>query len=153
MDPLTRDKENQSVVTIQPIQPMAPTQPIEQDPGKTMGIIGLILAFVGVQLIGLILSIIAYRKSAKAGFKNSIAIVGIIANSILMLVGLGVITLVVLLATAGLQTASAINKQCDELGVGIHQNVAVKGNTGTLTCSADGSIDFTSPNLNFNIGS
>jgi len=57
-----------------------PVGPAGDDPGKTLGIIGFIFAFVGLQLIGLILSIIGHNKSHKAGFKNTLAVVGILAE-------------------------------------------------------------------------
>ena len=63
--------------------------PTADDPGKTLGIIGLVFAFVGLQLIGLILSIIGHNKSRAAGFKNGLAVAGIWANSII--IGLSVL--------------------------------------------------------------
>ena len=54
----------------------------KNDPGKTPAIIGLVLAFVGAGLIGLILSIIGYKKSKSVGIKNRIALTGIIINAI-----------------------------------------------------------------------
>src|SRR3954454_21134296 len=51
--------------------------PPAQDPGRTMGIVGLVLA-IFCSLIGMIVSIIAYNKSKAAGFKNNIALAGII---------------------------------------------------------------------------
>ncbi|MBP2414541.1 hypothetical protein JOF48_003340 [Arthrobacter stackebrandtii] len=50
------------------------------DPGKTLGIISIILPFVGLGLVGLILGIIGKVKSKKAGFKNTPALVGIIIS-------------------------------------------------------------------------
>ncbi|HEY5785073.1 MAG TPA: hypothetical protein VIT65_09875, partial [Microlunatus sp.] len=44
-----------------------------EDPGKTLGIIGLVLSFF-TAIIGLIISIVALRKSKKAGFKNTPAL-------------------------------------------------------------------------------
>ncbi|MEK8227797.1 DUF4190 domain-containing protein [Oerskovia sp. M15] len=55
------------------------------DPGKTLGIVGLVLSILGcTSLIGLILSIVAFVKSRKAGFKNGIALAGIIVGAILV---------------------------------------------------------------------
>ncbi len=54
------------------------------DPGKTLGIIGLVLAFVS-SLLGMIISIIALSKSKKAGYKNTPALLGIIVGSVLFL--------------------------------------------------------------------
>lgn len=64
--------------------PVAP-QPVQPagDPGKTLGIVGLILAFL-LPLIGLIVSIIAKSKSKKAGFKNGFALGGIIVSIVFM---------------------------------------------------------------------
>src|SRR5215213_7485235 len=52
-----------------------PPSPPPGDPGRTLGIVGLILAFF-CSLIGLIISIIAYRQSQQAGYKNNIALAG-----------------------------------------------------------------------------
>ena len=54
-----------------------------EDPGKTLGIVGLVLAIVA-PLIGLIVSIIARNKSKQAGFQNGLAKAGIIVSIILM---------------------------------------------------------------------
>lgn len=56
------------------------------DPGKTMGIIAIILPFVGFSLVGLVLGIIAKSKSKKAGYKNTLALVAIII-SIVAIIG------------------------------------------------------------------
>ena len=62
-----------------------PAQPAE-DPGRTMGIVGLVLAFL-CSLVGLIVSIIAYNKSKQAGFTNNIAKAGIIVAIVFMVLG------------------------------------------------------------------
>ena len=61
--------------------------PPAQDPGRTMGIVGLVLA-IFCNLIGLVVSIIAFNKSKQAGFKNNIALAGIIVGAVLFVVGL-----------------------------------------------------------------
>jgi hypothetical protein len=61
--------------------------PPAQDPGRTMGIVGLVLA-IFCSLIGMIVSIIAYNKSKAAGFKNNIALAGIIVGAVLFVVGI-----------------------------------------------------------------
>jgi tetratricopeptide (TPR) repeat protein len=82
-------------------QAVPPRQPA-QDPGRTLGIVGLLLAILcslmglasifaslpGFSIvflsspIGLIISIVAGRRSAHAGFKNNIALAGIIICAI-----------------------------------------------------------------------
>ncbi len=64
-----------------------PPAPAPADPGRTLGIVGLILAFF-CSLIGLIISIIAYRQSQQAGYKNNIALAGIIVGAVSLVFGL-----------------------------------------------------------------
>jgi hypothetical protein len=66
--------------------PVAPP-PGADYPGKTLGIVGLILAFV-FQLAGLICSIIALSQSRRAGYKNGIALAGIIVSAALIVLGI-----------------------------------------------------------------
>ena len=72
------------------------------DPGKVLGIIGLIVAFTGINILGLILSIIGNNKSKEAGYKNSIAIVGIWLNSIFMVfVSIGLLASITIVSYTG----------------------------------------------------
>ena len=52
-----------------------------------MGIVGLVLA-IFCSLVGMVVSIIAYNKSKTAGFKNNIALAGIIVGAVLFVIGL-----------------------------------------------------------------
>lgn len=61
--------------------------PAAQDPGRTLGIVGLVLAFF-CNLVGLVISIIAYNRSKAAGFNNGIAKAGIIVGAVLTAIGL-----------------------------------------------------------------
>lgn len=57
----------------------ATPQPAAADPGNTLGIVGLILAIIPcTSTIGLVLSIVAFIVSRRAGFQNSKALAGII---------------------------------------------------------------------------
>ena len=56
-------------------------------PGKTLGIVGLIVSFF-FSLIGLIISIIAFNQSKAAGFKNTPAKVGIILGIVFLVLGI-----------------------------------------------------------------
>lgn len=105
--------------TPQPTYPSAPGQPAgPQDPGRTLGIVGLVLAFLA-PLIGLIVSIIANSKSKAAGFKNTLAKAGIIVSIVVMLA---------VTAAVAIPTINVMNK-CKELGPGTHQEGGV-----TYTC-------------------
>lgn len=57
------------------------------DPGRTMGIVGLVLA-IFCSLVGMIVSIIAYNKSKTAGFKNNIALAGIIVGAVFIVLNI-----------------------------------------------------------------
>ncbi|MFZ1249934.1 MAG: DUF4190 domain-containing protein [Candidatus Microsaccharimonas sp.] len=52
------------------------------DPGYGLGIAGFVLFFPGIYIVGLIFSIVGLVKSKKAGFQNVFALVGIILNSL-----------------------------------------------------------------------
>ncbi|HEY5821375.1 MAG TPA: hypothetical protein VIT20_05340 [Propionibacteriaceae bacterium] len=56
-------------------------------PGKTLGIVGLVLAIVA-PLIGLIISIVAKKQSREAGFENQLAKIGVIVGAILTVLGI-----------------------------------------------------------------
>lgn len=93
-------------------------------PGKTLGIVGLILAFLGpVSLVGLILSIVARSQSKKAGVTNTPATVGIIIGIIVLVVT------IIFWVVAGIG-AAALLSQCADLGPGVHDVNGV-----TVTCS------------------
>jgi len=63
------------------------TNPAGEDPGKTMGIVGLILAFVFAPA-GIIVSYLAKKKSAEAGFgENQLAKWGFILGIIFTVIG------------------------------------------------------------------
>lgn len=90
-------------------------------PGKTLGIIGLVLVFV-TGLIGLILSIVANNQSKAAGYTNTPAKIGIILGIIVVILAV-IITIVAIVIFAG------IAAQCAGLGPGVHEVNGV-----TYTC-------------------
>ena len=82
----------------------APAQTMtQQDPGKTLGIVGLVLSIVG-SFIGLIISIIAFNQSKKAGFSNGVAKAGIIVGIITTVLALVWVIAVIILAASGAGT-------------------------------------------------
>ena len=95
--------------------------PPAEDPGKTLGIIGLVLSFF-TAIIGLIISIVALRRSKKAGFKNTPALIGIIVGilSTVVAIIIGIVSIVAL---------TAVLSQCAQLGPGVHDV-----NGATVTC-------------------
>ncbi|MCU1411622.1 MAG: hypothetical protein JWR04_2329 [Rhodoglobus sp.] len=89
-------------------------------PGKTLGIVGLILAFLAAP-IGLILSIVAKVQSRAAGVKNGPATAGIIISII-------VIALYIIIPIVAF---GAIAAQCADLGPGVHTS---EDGISTITC-------------------
>jgi TRAP-type C4-dicarboxylate transport system permease small subunit len=105
--------------------PPAPAaQPVSPPviPGRTLGIVGLILTFF-VSLIGLILSAVARSQSKKAGYSNTPATVGIVLGIIFLVVQIiGIVIAIIAFAD--------IAAQCAGLGNGVHHINGV-----TYTCS------------------
>lgn len=98
--------------------------PVE-NPGKTLGLVGLILTFVpGVQLIGFILSIVGFNKSKKAGLPNGLAKAGIIIGIV------GIALVVILSVVIGINVAN-VAAFCTEHGNGTFDNNGV-----AVTCGA-----------------
>lgn len=64
-----------------------PAPQLQQDPGKTLAIIGIVLAFF-FSIAGLIVSIIASKKSKAAGFNGQLAKIGIIINGVLIAISI-----------------------------------------------------------------
>ena len=57
--------------------------PAANDPGNTLGLVGMILAIIPcTYFIGLILSVVAFFMSRRAGFSNQKALIGIIVGAV-----------------------------------------------------------------------
>jgi len=82
-----------------------PPPPGTDYPGKTLGVVGLIVA-IFANVIGIVISAIALDQSKRAGFRNDPAKAGVIVGSVLLGVGLlvglvfGVIAIVIGLTAA-----------------------------------------------------
>lgn len=99
--------------TAQPV-PYSPAQ-AQHNPGRGLGIAGFIVSlFWGLDLVGLILSIVAMVQSHRAGRKNGFALAGIIISSV------GIVTLSVVLAFA-IPVLVGVGQECAKLGNGVHQ--------------------------------
>jgi len=110
-----------------PPAPAAPAaSPAPVNPGKTMGIVALVLSIIGVHLIGIILGFVGLSQSKKAGQKNGFAVAGIVIGFI----GIGI--LVLILTLGGSLVASlfgGLGQVCAELGTGVWEVDGV-----TYTC-------------------
>ncbi|QCQ15565.1 DUF4190 domain-containing protein [Microbacterium sp. RG1] len=76
--------------------PPTPGAPV---PGRTLGIVALILAFFA-QLIGLILGIVALVQSRKAGVRNLPAVWAIILSAVFMVIGI-IVGIIFIVSFAG----------------------------------------------------
>lgn len=61
--------------------------PAAADPNRTLTIVGFVLSFL-CSLAGLIISIIAYNRSKAVGYKNNLALAGIIIASVLIVLSI-----------------------------------------------------------------
>lgn len=87
--------------------------PSSGDPGATLGIVGLVLAFF-MAPVGLIVSIVALVRSRRSGRRNGFAIAGV-AVAATLLVGFAMLmALIVPPIVDAVQT-------CADLGPGVHQ--------------------------------
>jgi Tfp pilus assembly protein PilE len=90
--------------------PQTPAQPqsSREDPGKTLGIVGLVLTIVGLGLVGVVLAIVGLIRSKNAGFKNIPALIAIILNAI------GILLVIPLLALISLTTFSGVQERAKD---------------------------------------
>ena len=72
-----------------PAPPLAPA-PNGDYPGKTLGIVGLVLAFFA-NVVGVIISGIALGQSKRAGYRNGAALAGVIIGSVQLVIALVVL--------------------------------------------------------------
>ena len=88
------------------------------NPGKTLGIVGLILGIVGfvvaflAPIAGIIVSILGLNKSKRAGQKNGLAVAGVIVSIVALIANIIVTIILVSLAATFGGTAAQIVEQC-----------------------------------------
>lgn len=103
--------------------PPAPAAaPAPANPGKTMGVVALVLSIIGLHLVGVIVGFIGLNQSKKAGQKNGFALAGIIIGFI------GMVIVLALIVGGGALFGSLFGA-CAELGPGVHEVGGV-----TYTC-------------------
>jgi len=85
--PITPEPVNPTPAYSAPAGSPAPAPAGATFPGKTLGIVGLVVA-IFFNLIGMIISIVAFNQSKAAGFKNTPAKAGIIVGAVLFVLGI-----------------------------------------------------------------
>lgn len=96
------------------------------NPGKTMGIVALVLSIIGLHLIGIIVGFVGLNQSKKAGQKNGFALAGIIIGFI------GLVFVLIFFVAGGALFGSlfgGLAQVCNELGSGVWEVDGV-----TYTC-------------------
>ncbi|MHA7190345.1 DUF4190 domain-containing protein [Arthrobacter sp. MDT2-16] len=88
-------------------------QPAE-NPGRTLGIVGFILAIL-IAPVGLVISIIAFVKSRKARMGNGFALAGIIIGVVFTILGA---ILIAVIASFAAELAGQILEACEGLPTG-----------------------------------
>lgn len=91
----------------QPVQPQQLRSPQQQpagypgeNPGQTLGIISIILPFVGFSLVGIVLGAISRHKSKQAGMSASLGTVGLIISIVVTVLAALITTLWIVLVIA-----------------------------------------------------
>lgn len=85
-------------------------------PGRTMGIVSLVLSIIGVHLVGIILGFVALSQSKKAGHSNGFAVAGIITGFVLMVLTIIMISLAI---AGGVAFWGFLSEACQDLGPGV----------------------------------
>ena len=99
-------------------------------PGRIISIIGFIFAFVGLGLPGLVLSIIGLHQSKKGGKADIWSILGVIFNSLAIILGLLYIGLI-LIGYLGIQSNAADTRRMADASTISSAAEAYKTNGGT----------------------
>lgn len=90
-----------------------PAAPAASD-GKTLGIVGLILA-IFIPIVGLIVSIVARGQSKRAGVSNGAATAGIVISILILVIG---IIVAIVVGVSGAALFGNLAQICAEYGTG-----------------------------------
>ena len=78
--------------SVAPVTPVAPQTPVHyqnnENPGDTLAVVGIVLCFLQLSLVGLFFSIFGYKKSKEAGRSTTFGTLGIALNAISVAIGL-----------------------------------------------------------------
>lgn len=95
--------EQPQVVTQPPNPGYQQAAPVAENPGQALGIISIILSFVGFSLIGLILGAISRNKSKAVGAPTTLGTVGLVLGIVFTAISIFFFILMSLAAYAGIQ--------------------------------------------------
>ena len=104
--------------------------PAPVNPGKTMGIVALVLSLIGLNVVGIIVGFVGLNQSKKAGQKNGLALAGIIIGFVSLLVAIIVLVVAPAMFVGGIASFfGGIAQVCMENGTGVWEIDGV-----TYTC-------------------
>ena len=116
-------------------QPQQNQAPAGVDPGHGLGVASLITSFF-IGIVGLILGIIALKKSKQAGHSNGLALAGIIIGGINTITIIIIITLTILAAKAVVTTVTDAVKDGT-----VTINGVTTGGSSASTSGAEATVD------------
>ena len=99
------EKSESAPTTPATVEPTIAAQPVS-NPGFGLAVVGLVLAFLPLQLIGLILSIVAKTKARSGTSANTLSIVGIVLNALFGVISAVAFSVLALIALSGVQNAA-----------------------------------------------
>jgi len=99
---MNQDPQQQPQQPSQP-QPAAAPQVQREDPGKTLGIVSIVLDFVGFALIGIVLGVMSKKKSKEAGFDGSLGNIGMIIGIVFVVLNIVILGAISIVAYNGIQ--------------------------------------------------
>ncbi|MVA75941.1 hypothetical protein GC722_07885 [Auraticoccus sp. F435] len=91
---------------------------VRPDPGRTPAVVGLVTALTCFGVVGLVISLVALRRSRRAGHPGTLAVVGVVVGGLATLVWL-VVGGSALVGT--LLLSDATSDVCAILGPGSHE--------------------------------
>ena len=116
----SEEKPHNPVPALQPVPPVARTAPAParvgqpvppvayaQNPGDTLGIIGLVLNFFGINIGGIILGVMSRNRSKEAGFPTTLGTVSMVWGIVGTVLGFLAILFFVIMFIAAAASSSS----------------------------------------------
>ncbi len=95
--------EQPQVVTQPPNQGYQQPAPVAENPGQTMGIISIVLTFLGLGFVGIILGIISRNKSKQANAPTTLGTIGLVFGIVSTVFSLLITIAIFIVAFVGVQ--------------------------------------------------
>jgi len=126
--PITPEPVNPTPAYSAPAATPAPAPAGDTFPGKTLGIVALVLSILPFQLVGIILGFVANGQSKAAGFKNTPAKAAIIVGFVLG--AISIIATIAIIAISAAAVGGAYEAICEGQAPGQYELTTGE----TITC-------------------